>query len=130
MLGFKIIKISEYNDLMEVADRHCEAHKKELAEYERINKDCESLRKQNSELRKANDNLRNQVYRLSSKNDKHLARINKLLGKLKDQADIEFEVLTEVTPCDLCKHEFKNCKKLSVGDTTVCVVPKIPFPAE
>lgn len=121
MFGIKIIKESEYNSLKEVANRHYEAHKKELAEYEQVKKDCESLRQQNSDLRKKND-------KLHAKEEKHLARINKLLGKLKEKCDVEFELLPDPEQCSLCKHEFKSCKKLSVGDKTFCVVPKIPFP--
>lgn len=130
MFGFKIIRESEYNDLKEVANRHYEAHKKERAEYEQTKKDLYSLREQNGELRKKNNRLQERIGSLNSRIDKHLTRINSLLAKLKDKADIEFEVLTEPAKCDLCKHEFKSCKKLTVGDTTVCVVPKIPFPGE
>ena len=130
MFGFKIIREHEYKILMSIYDTYQEYGEEKEADIKKLESDINSLRQQNSDLRKAVNNLQNQVYRLSTKNDKHLARINKLLGKLKDQADVEFEVMTEPTLCDLCKHEFKNCKKLSVGDTTVCVVPKIPFPAE
>jgi predicted nuclease with TOPRIM domain len=123
MFGIKVIKESEYNNLKEVAHRHYEAHKKEQAVYEQEKKDCESLRQQ------LNDKIK-EVKKLKAKEDKYLDRINKLLSKLKDKSDVEFEVITEPTMCDLCKHEFKSCKKIVIGDTTVCVVPKIPFPCE
>ena len=117
------IRTKEFNALLNKVDEIKEevlASKNVLESYKT---DLDNLRKQNKDLRTSNIVL--------LENRELLAKsINELIEKLKTKADVEFKVVDATERCDLCKHEFKNCKKLSVGDTTVCVVPKIPFPDE
>jgi hypothetical protein len=105
MFGIKIIKESEYNDLVQCALRHYEAHKKECVAYERTKKDCESLREQLN------------AYIMKEKNS--CDAISELAG-LKD-----FVILkSESYPCEKCTLENNHCKKLIFADRTICVTSK------
>ena len=71
MFGIKIIKESEYNDLVQCALRHYEAHKKECVAYERTKKDCASLREQLNEKM-------TEVNKLHEENNNYLREVKSL----------------------------------------------------
>lgn len=124
MFGIKIIKESEYNDLIQCAQRHYEAHKKECVAYERTKKDCASLREQLNEkmkevnkLREQNNNLQREVKSLREFRRDTL----EVMGQI-DLAGFQLSYCTK--KCKNCEHEQKDCKKYEFGTHQYCVIPK------
>lgn len=62
--------------------------------------DCEGLRVENAKLRKEIDRLRSTV------------------------VDIDFDVVIDPKKCAKCKKEQKYCKKITICDKDVCIIPK------
>lgn len=122
MFGFKIISKSKLNDLQSEVNKNAQRVLDAARKLEKLTADIESLRKQNSELRLKNS-------KLYESNAELLQQANGLVSRLKKRVDVEFSIIDCKQPCDFCRHEFRNCKKLTFGDKTVCVIPKPSFRA-
>ena len=124
MFGVKIITKSEYNYLMQCAQRHYEAHKKECVAYERTKKDCESLRKQLSDKMQ-------EVNKLREQNNNYLREVKSLREFRRDtleamgQIDLAgFQLSYCTKKCKHCDNEQHDCKKYQFGNHQYCVIPK------
>ena len=124
MFGIKIIKESEYNDLIQCAQRHYEAHKKECVAYERTKKDYESLRKQLSDKMQ-------EVNKLREQNNNYLREVKSLREFRRDtleamgQIDLAgFQLSYCTKKCKHCDNEQHDCKKYQFGNHQYCVIPK------
>ena len=62
--------------------------------------DCEGLRVENAKLRKEIDRLRSTV------------------------VDIDFDIVMNPDKCAKCKKEQKYCKKLTIYNKEICIVPR------
>ena len=103
MFGFKIITKSEYNLLLDsYTESKVVSEEREVAE--RRLKDIDSLREQNGKLRQEVNRLRQ----------------SKEVAELKDYCVLR----AESYPCDKCKVEKMNCKKLMFADSTICICKK------
>ena len=106
MFGFKIIRESEYHALITAyAQQSVASEEREISE--RRLKDIDSLREQNGKLRQ-------EINRLSQSVEIPMET------KLKDYSILR----AESYPCDNCKLEKMDCKKLVFADSTICVCHK------
>jgi len=124
MFGIKIIKESEYNDLVQCALRHYESHKKECVAYERTKKDCASLREQLNEKM-------TEVNKLHDENKKYEREVKSLREFKRDtleamgQIDLSgFHLSICNKKCDHCDNEQHDCRKYTFGSHEYCVIPK------
>lgn len=100
MFGLKIIRTRDYQRMVERLV-HSIKSEKDMDEIAKKNaEDCEGLRVENAKLRKEIDKLRSKAF------------------------DIDFEVVMNPKKCDKCKREQKYCKKVTICDKEVCIVPK------
>jgi hypothetical protein len=98
MLGFKIIKQSEYDKLTKARINEEEVVQKVIDGRKKIEADCESLREQ----------LNDKIKRLQ-----HLGSLNNL-----------YVLKSEDYPCNKCTGETDKCMKLTFANQTICVVEK------
>jgi hypothetical protein len=120
MFGFKILKMRNFR-MVEESMRNLAKEKEEaMVKYLLADGEKREIQRQLEEKKKAYD-------KLYKTNNKLYKSVNKLLTKLKGKCDIEFKVLSDPSPCDLCKHEMCNCRKLTVGTKEFCVVPVPSF---
>jgi predicted RNase H-like nuclease (RuvC/YqgF family) len=124
MFGIKIIKVSEYNNLIQCAQRHYEAHKKECEAYAKMKKDCESLREQLNEKMVEVNKLheKNKNYEREVKSLREFKRDTlEAMGQI-DLAGFHLSICNK--KCDHCDNEQHDCRKYEFGKHQYCVIPK------
>ena len=125
MFGIKIISEEKYLSEQRAANKLMEVNEELVKKNVRLELDIKSLREQNAKLRTINGKRKDENDNLIEKN-----------RKLKDQnkalldAGFEVQMLENPTKCDLCKHETKHCKKITVGDKDICILVKPSFRAK
>lgn len=125
MFGIKIISEERYQSEQNAAKKMVELHDELVKKNVRLVLDIKSLCEQNGKLRSINGKRKEEIDNLIEKN-----------RKLKDQnkalldAGFEVQMLENPTKCDLCKHETKHCKKITVGDKDICILVKPSFRAK
>ena len=98
MLGFKIIKESEYKELLRIKEIAEERVQNVIDGRKMVEADCDSLREQ----------LNEKIKKLQ-----HLGSLNNL-----------YVLKSENYPCNKCKGEIDKCMKLTFANQTICVVEK------
>ena len=116
MFGIKILKMRNFRMVEESMRNLAKQRDEARAKYMIADGDRLHLQRQLDEKKEAYD-------KLYKTNNKLYKSVNKLLSKLKGKCDIEFKVLSDPSPCDLCNHELCNCRKLTVGTKEFCIVP-------
>ena len=124
MFGIKIIKESEYDELILIKKEHERSIDVAVAERKKEKKDCESLREQNG-------NLRMEVNKLQEQNNNYLREVKSLREFRRDtleamgQIDLAgFQLSYCTKKCKHCEHEQRDCKKYEFGTHQYCVIPK------
>ena len=125
MFGIKIISEEKYQSEQRAAKKMVELHDELVKKNVRLELDIQSLREDNSKLRVINGKRKDEIDNLIEKNRK-LKEQNKALL----DAGFEVQMLENPTKCDLCKHETKHCKKITVGDKDICILVKPSFRAK
>lgn len=131
MFGIKIIKESEYNELILIKKEFERRIDVVVADLKKEKKDCESLREQNGELRKKLNKFERELMK-NVDVVKNLQREVKSLREFKrdtleamGQIDLAGFRLSYCTKkCKNCEHEQKDCKKYEFGTHQYCVIPK------
>lgn len=102
MFGIKIISTKKYWEMVEEIGEKAITINLQSEKFGKLEKDCDSLRQQNGDLRK-------------------------LVGtSIPESASLkDYCVLRTVNyPCDKCRVEKMNCKKLAFADQTICICHK------
>lgn len=101
MFGFTIISNEKLNQL----------RRKYREELERL----DTCHRTIAELRRNNDNLEARL--------EHQKKTNKLLEE-KVTFEEHFAVCQDTGSCNTCPHESSRCRKITVGKSHVCIIPK------
>jgi len=130
MFGIKIISKSEYEFLLNEAAKVPVDKVVSVNEYEKLEKDCESLREQLNEKIKEIKKLE-EAMAISGSDSKLKAEVRSLREFKRDtlealgQIDIAgFHIAYCTKKCKHCEHAQSDCKKYQFGTHEYCVIPK------
>lgn len=124
MFGIKIISKSEYEFLLSEAAKVTSDKAVGVAEYEKLEKDCESLREQLNEKIKEAAKLYDQNNTLQ-REVKSLREFRRDTLEAMGQIDLAGFRLSYCTKkCSKCENEGLGCKKYQFGKHQYCVIPK------